>query len=319
MLGNMSSEKQIQQAVEISKLYYLKGITQAAIARQLNLSRPTVSRAIQFARDHRIVKIQIDDPLNDVRSLSHQISQKYHLERVVIAEPVENNVQAILDAIGKATADLLPQLVQDDDVIGVSWGRTLAAVANHLQPSDRKNIQVVYLKGTVANSTHNNFVVDVTKAFNQNFHTQAQILPLPVIFDNSKIKSMVMQDHFIDNIVTTAEHTDVAIFTVGTTEDNATLFSLGYLSPAEIKKLQRTAVGDIVSQFVNEQGQIVDPMLSSRTMAISLDHLKATRQSILVAGGMNKLPAIKAALHGGYANVLVTDLQNAQALLDEAN
>lgn len=315
----MNADRQIQQAVEISKLYYLKGITQAEIARKLHLSRPTVSRAIQFARDHQIVKIQIDDPLNDVRSLERQISQKYHLDRTVIAEPVENNPQAILSAIGKAAANLLPQIIQDDDVIGVSWGRTLDAVGQHLQPSDRKNIRVVYLKGTVANSTHNNFVVSVTRAFNENFHTQAQILPLPVIFDNAKIKSMVMQDHFIDNIVTAAEHTDVAMFTVGTTEDNATLFSLGYLSPAEIKKLQRTAVGDIVSQFVNEQGQIVDPTLSDRTMAIPLDRLKATRQSILVAGGMNKLPAIKAALNGGYANVLVTDLQNAQRLIDSGD
>lgn len=109
----------------------------------------------------------------------------------------------------------------------------------------------------------------------------------------------------------------MAVFTVGTTEDNATLFSLGYLNTSEIKKLQRTAVGDIVSQFVDEQGQIVDPELAKRTMAIPLDVLKATRQSILVAGGMNKLPAIQAALNGRYANVLVTDLHNAQALLDE--
>ena len=126
---------------------------------------------------------------------------------------------------------------------------------------------------------------------------------------------MVMQDHFIEKIVTTAEHTDVAVFTVGTTEANSTLFSLGYLSPAEIKKLQRTAVGDIVSQFVNEHGQIVDSKLSDRTMAVPLERLKSTRESILVAGGMNKLQAIKAALNGGYANVLVTDLQNAQALM----
>ena len=311
----MTSRKQIQQAVEISKLYYLKGITQAEIARQMNLSRPTVSRAIQFARDHQIVKVQINDPLSDVRSLSQQIKDMYHLKRVKIAEPVENNPQGILNALGKTTAELLPQLVRDDDVIGVSWGQTLDAVGKYLQPSERKNIQVVYLKGTVANSTHNNFVVNVTEAFNKNFHTRAQILPLPVIFDNAKIKTMVMQDHFIEKIVTTAEHTDVAVFTVGTTEANSTLFSLGYLSPAEIKKLQRTAVGDIVSQFVNEQGQIVDPKLSDRTMAVPLERLKSTRESILVAGGMNKLQAIKAALNGGYANVLVTDLQNAQALM----
>lgn len=313
----MVSQKQIRQAVEVSKLYYLKGVTQAEIARELKLSRPTVSRAIQFARDQRIVQIQIDDPLQDVRSLSQQLQQQYHLSQVVVAESVDDDPQAILTAIGKATAKLLPSIVQDNDVIGVSWGQTLDAVAKYLQPSDRKHIQVVYLKGTVANSTHNNFVVNVTKAFNKNFHTQAQILPLPVIFDNAKIKSMVVQDHFIDQILTTARHVNVAVFTVGTTEDNATLFSLGYLNTPEIKKLQRTAVGDIVSQFVDEQGQIVDPELAKRTMAIPLDVLKATRQSILVAGGMNKLPAIKAALNGGYANVLVTDLRNAQALLDE--
>lgn len=315
----MTSRKQIQQAVEISKLYYLKGVTQANIARQLNLSRPTVSRAIQFARDHQIVNIQINDPLSDVKALSQQIKEMYHLKQVVIAEPVENNPQSILDALGKSAAELLPQLIRDNDVIGVSWGQTLDAVGKHLQPSDRKNIEVVYLKGTVANSTHNNFVVNVTESFNHSFHTQAQILPLPVIFDNAKIKSMVMQDHFIEKIVTTAEHTDVAIFTVGTTEDDSTLFSLGYLTPEEIKKLQKTSVGDIVSQFVNEQGQIVDTELTDRTMAIPLESLKSTRDSVLVAGGMNKLPAIKAALNGKYANVLVTDLQNAQALMREEN
>lgn len=313
----MASQKQIRQAVAISKLYYLKEMTQAEIARELNLSRPTVSRAIQFARDQRIVKIQIDDPLQDIRGLSKQLQQKYHLSQVVIAEPVDDDPQAILTAIGQATAQLLPTLVQDNDIIGVSWGQTLDAVAKYLQPSDRKHIQVVYLKGTVANVTHNNYVVDVTEAFNKSFHTQAQMLPLPVIFDNAQIKSMVVQDHFIDQILTTAKHVNVALFTVGTTEDDATLFGLGYLKQDEIKKLQKTAVGDIVSQFVNEQGQIVDPALADRTMAIPLDVLKATRQSILVAGGMNKLPAIKAALNGGYANVLVTDLRNAQALLDE--
>ncbi|WP_275087089.1 sugar-binding domain-containing protein [Limosilactobacillus caecicola] len=57
--------------------------------------------------------------------------------------------------------------------------------------------------------------------------------------------------------------------------------------------------------------------VKARTMAISLAALKATRQSILVAGGTNKLPAIRAALNGGYANVLVTDLNDAEALLRE--
>lgn len=128
----MVSQKQIRQAVAVSKLYYLKGRTQAEIARELKLSRPTVSRAIQFARDQRIVQIKIDDPLHDVHSLSHQLKKKYHLSQVIIAEPIDDDPHSILMAIGKATAQLLPTLIHDNDIIGVSWGQTLNAVAKYL-------------------------------------------------------------------------------------------------------------------------------------------------------------------------------------------
>lgn len=95
-------------------------------------------------------------------------------------------------------------------------------------------------------------MVEVTKRFNECFHTQAQILPLPVIFANQKVKEMVTQDRFIDNVIATMMKITVAIFTVGTTAPDATLFELGHLSPAEVQSLQQTAVGDIISQFVNQ-------------------------------------------------------------------
>lgn len=314
----MDTKHQIKQAVTISRLYYLEGATQAQIAKQLNLSRPTISRALQYARDNNIVNIQVNDPLNNVDDLRAQLQRKYQLDDVVIADVgPTGNYQEDLDLLGQAAAAYLPQIIQDNDTIGISWGRTLAAVARHLQPSDRKNVQVVYLKGTVANSTHNNFVVEVTKHFNACYHTQAEILPLPVIFDNQDIKKMVVKDRFIHSILTAAQQAQVALFTVGTTAPDATLFELGYLNKKEIAKLQRESVGDIVSQFVDADGQIVDPALTARTVALPIDQLKEKRQAVLVAGGMAKLPAIRAALAGRYANVLVTDTNVALHLIDE--
>jgi deoxyribonucleoside regulator len=314
----MDTKRQIKQAVTISRLYYLEGATQAQIAKQLNLSRPTISRALQYARDNNIVNIQVNDPLSNVDDLKAQLQRKYQLDDVVIADVgPTGNYQEDLDLLGQAAAAYLPQIIQDNDTIGISWGRTLAAVARHLQPSDRKNVQVVYLKGTVANSTHNNFVVDVTKHFNACYHTQAEILPLPVIFDNQDIKKMVVKDRFIHSILTAAQQGQVALFTVGTTAPDATLFELGYLSKQEIAKLQKKSVGDIVSQFVDADGQIVDPALTARTVALPIDQLKEKRQAVLIAGGMNKLPAIRAALAGRYANVLVTDTNVALHLIDE--
>lgn len=314
----MDTKRQIKQAVTISRLYYLEGATQAQIAKQLNLSRPTISRALQYARDNNIVNIQVNDPLSNVDDLKAQLQRKYQLDDVVIADVGSaGNYQEDLDLLGQAAAAYLPQIIHDNDTIGISWGRTLAAVARHLQPSDRKNVQVVYLKGTVANSTHNNFVVEVTKHFNACYHTQAEILPLPVIFDNQDIKKMVVKDRFIHSILTAAQQAQVAMFTVGTTAPDATLFELGYLSKQEIAKLQKESVGDIVSQFVDANGQIVDPALTARTVALPIEQLKEKRQAVLIAGGMAKLPAIRAALAGRYANVLVTDTNVALHLIDE--
>lgn len=314
-----NSKRQIKQAVTISKLYYLEGATQAQIAKKLQLSRPTISRALQFAREQNIVNIKINDPLSDIATLRDQLKERYQLDDVVIAQPAGETSAAILDALGQATATYLPQIVRDNDIIGISWGQTLAAVARHLQPSDRKNVQVVYLKGTVANSTHNNYVVEVTKHFNACYHTQAQILPLPVIFDSQQVKEIVVHDRFINAILQTAHQSTVALFTVGTTAPDATLFELGYFTTDQVAKLQEKAVGDIISQFVDSKGKVVDSDLNARTMAMPIDQLKAKRQSVLIAGGMKKLKPIQAALAGKYANVLITDLNVAQHLIGEQN
>lgn len=311
----VDSKQQIKQAVQVSKLYYLDGATQAEIGKKLNLSRPTISRLLQFAREKNIVKISINDPLSNIEDLQHQLKEKYQLKDVIISTPESNETAEILSSLGKATARYLDKKVKDNDVIGVSWGRTLVSVARQLIPNDRKNVQVVYLKGTVANSTHNNYVVEVTKCFNKCYHTQAQILPLPLIFENKQIKEMVIKDKFINEILDTGKRTSVALFTVETTEQDATLFELGYFNDQQIKTLQEKAAGDLVSRFIDERGKIVDDQLNDRTVAIALDDLKQARESVLIAGGMNKLKAIKAALAGKYANVLVTDSLVAQHLL----
>ena len=311
----VDSKQQIKQAVQVSKLYYLDGATQAEIGKKLNLSRPTISRLLQFAREKNIVKISINDPLSNIEDLQHQLKEKYQLKDVIISTPESNETAEILSSLGKVTARYLDKKVKDNDVIGVSWGRTLVSVARQLIPNDRKNVQVIYLKGTVANSTHNNYVVEVTKCFNKCYHTQAQILPLPLIFENKQIKEMVIKDKFINEILDTGKRTSVALFTVETTEQDATLFELGYFNDQQIKTLQEKAAGDLVSRFIDERGKIVDDQLNDRTVAIALDDLKQARESVLIAGGMNKLKAIKAALAGKYANVLVTDSLVAQHLL----
>ncbi|MDO4856274.1 MAG: sugar-binding transcriptional regulator [Limosilactobacillus gorillae] len=315
MRNEKLTDNQLRMVVKIARFYYLDKLSQTEIAKQMGISRPTVSRYLQHASEYGIVNIQINDPFDSVTVLSQQLAEKYHLGRVVIASQVGETNSQILDKLGEAAAKLLQEIVEDGDTIGLSWGRTMAAVANHLLPSDKKGVCTVYLKGTVANSSRNNYASLIANGFNQAFETQTEILPVPVIFDNQATRDVVLKDRFIGKVMQKAIDCEIAVFTVGTTRDDAMLFKLGYLNPMMIRHLQKEAVGDIISQFVDQDGRIVDPELTRRTVALPLEKLKTKKHSVLVAGGITKLPVLHAALVGGYAKELVTDLENAKQLV----
>ena len=76
-------------------------------------------------------------------------------------------------------------------------------------------------------------------------------------------------------------------------------------------------VGEICTHCFDADGQPVEFPFSNRILAISREDYKNIPTRIGIAGGPEKLAAIRAALRGGYVNVLITDLDTAAALLDE--
>lgn len=310
------SYEKIQQIIEISRYYYQDGLSQMEIAKKMGLSRPTISKALQAARESGVVTIKIVDPFENTELIKQQLKKKYGLKEVLIASQVNRDERSIVNSLGEKTADYLAKIVTDDDIIGINWGTTMEAIADHLHESQCQNIRVVQLKGSVTNSEESNYSSDITAKFNHAFHTQANILPLPVIFGDSKIKSIAVQDQFVDNVIQEGYRANIALFTVGTTRPKAMLFRLGYLDESKIQFLRGNAVGDIVSHFITSSGDIADSELDERTVAIPLEKLRDKDYSILVAGGEPKLLAIHAALIGKYANVLVVDQLIAKELLE---
>ena len=54
----MDKEKIIQY-LEVAKRYYEQGQTQDHIAKEMGLSRPNISRILQYCKDKNIVQIKI--------------------------------------------------------------------------------------------------------------------------------------------------------------------------------------------------------------------------------------------------------------------
>ncbi|MBQ2411183.1 MAG: RNA polymerase subunit sigma-70, partial [Selenomonadaceae bacterium] len=158
---------------------------------------------------------------------------------------------------------------------------------------------------------------EILENFAANFDTVAQYLPLPVIFDTKETKELVDKDRYIKRVLELGRHANIAIFSVGTVRPNALFFRLGYTGIEEQEKIQKSSVGDICSRFFDVEGRICNRDLNDRTVGITLSELRDKEFSIMISGGEAKINAIRAALKGRYANVLITDQFTGKALLED--
>jgi DNA-binding transcriptional regulator LsrR (DeoR family) len=108
-------------------------------------------------------------------------------------------------------------------------------------------------------------------------------------------------------------------FLVGVGEMSAetTLVSTGYLSLADLEILHRKgAVGNIVGQFFDIEGNIIDCDLHKRIVAFPIEELRKMKNVIGVVGGRDKIEAILGALHGNFIKVLITDEETATSIVN---
>lgn len=304
-------------AINVAKLYYRSDFSQQKIAQELGVSRPSISRLLQYAKDKGYVNIQIVDPVEDMSIMEQRLKDKLHLKDVKIASSTINDEEEIKKYISIAAAQYLDSIIKDGDIIGVGWGTTLHNMSQALIPRSIKGSQVVQLEGGLSNSEWNNYAREILENFANSFNTVAQYLPLPVIFDNKATKEQVDKDRYIKRILELGRHANIALFSVGTVRPNALFFRLGYTDIQEQEKIQRNSVGDICSRFFDVEGRVCNRDLDERTVGITLSELRDKEYSIMISGGEGKINAIKAALKGRYANVLITDQFTGKALLED--
>lgn len=135
--------------VRVCDLYYNQGISQQQIAKDLNLSRPTVSRVLALAREQGIVKISISN-VDAVEhwELERKLEKEYGLQEVIIVG--ENSSEdKMKEALGEAAARYLEYTIKDRNTVGVSMGSTLYEVISHVMHPEAKRVTFVPIVGGV--------------------------------------------------------------------------------------------------------------------------------------------------------------------------
>lgn len=308
--------KEIRRLIQVAKLYYQLNYSQNKIAKELGISRPSVSRLLQEAKDKEIVTITINDSLEEVQNNSEIIKERYGLKACIIANIPKYDEEIIKQGIGKAAANYVRTITKTGDIISATWGTTVFEVARNMQHKNISGVKVVQLNGGVTYSETNTYANEILQYLGKAFDTSPYFLPLPAVVDDEMVKNVILGDRHIRSVLNLAEQANIALFTVGDRNKDSALVKVGYLTEHDLTILEeKEFVGDICSRFIDADGEICYPKLNARTIGIELDELTKKENSILVAGGYNKIGGIIGALKGKYANVLVTDQYTAAELL----
>jgi DNA-binding transcriptional regulator LsrR (DeoR family) len=304
---------------KVSKLYYERGLNQQEIADKLHLSRPKVSRLLQQAQEEGIVQITVHSPPGTFADLEEALETRFGLKEAVVVEVVDAESQdAVSRALGIAASNYFKRNIQDGDIIGISWGKTLNAMVNALSPIETKNVHVVQMIGGLGQSEADEHATSLCRRLTQLLNSKLTLLPAPGIVDNQAVREAILSDSHMQRVFELFHKITVAYVGIGApTPDSVVLRDGAIMSQQDIAELkQRGAVGDIALRYFDLEGKLVYSEIDERVIGISLEQLKQIPHVVGITGGPQKEDVVCGVLRGRWINALVTDQITAKRMLE---
>src|SRR3954451_9486605 len=139
-MGRVVEDQGMRLLVKVAQLYYLQGLNQDQIGRQLGVSRSKVSRMLKEARERGLVEISIHFPSRFSLDLERQLESELGLREAVVVNAGGVVGSQILSAVAGAASDYLFRVLQPGDVLGVSGGETVALTAQVMPASTVEDV-----------------------------------------------------------------------------------------------------------------------------------------------------------------------------------
>ncbi|SDJ36906.1 bifunctional sugar-binding transcriptional regulator/dihydroxyacetone kinase subunit DhaK [Aliiruegeria lutimaris] len=297
-----------------SWLYYQEGLTQGEIADELGISRPTVNSYLADARAKGIVNISISEARLRAVTIAQALEAQFGLESCLVV-PGEGGPRPLIDRLGAAAAQSLGSHLHSGDTVAITWGRTMLALAEAVSGTEARDLVVVQATGgTTATIPYTPEACATRLAEN----TGARFVPIsaPAIVSSSEAREILLREPVIAEQLAQLDRVTCVLFGISSMRPDATIHTSGFFDSAlKNKGYFDNAVGAMMGRFIDAQGAAIPSPLDDRVMGMELDRLRQVPRRILVAGGLDKVPPILAALRGGFVSTLITDATTGEGIL----
>ena len=303
----------------IAWLYYKEKLTQQQIAERLPLSRQKVQRLLEKARDLEIIQFTLKHPVVNLLGIESEIRSRYGLKDAVVAPTESTDPGALRTTFAMAGAAYLERRLaaMQKCTLGIGWGNTTAFLADYFEgQSVAGAVEIVSLIGNLMmNVSMNPYIMaeKMARKLGAPFYN----IWAPAIAQTKERAEVFKSEPWIKEVLDIGRRADVILVSIGEASKSASLFKMGYLSPADLERLiAKGAVGDILCRYFDARGEIIDDEVQDRVIGIPIEAMEDERKLVIgVAGGPSKVDPIRAALRKKYINVLVTDERTAVELL----
>lgn len=303
---------------QVAHLYYDKYLNQMDIAKRLGVSRSSVSRLLTLAREQGIVEINIHFPLLTSPDLENKMRERFGLKEVCILNTGNLDISDRLSRVSLLAGRYLENVLQDGDILAVSWGSTLLEVSRNFRPTKRlNNTEVVQLVGAVGSSQIEIDATNLVRLFAKAIRGRYYNLNAPMMVETAQTQKALFSEPSISETLNRARHASVALVGIGEIEQALrTVYTSNILDDASIQVLhEQKAVGGICSQYYDINGRPISGQVNGRVIGLDLQSLKEIPRVAGIAIGEIKARAILGALCGQFVNVLITDDLTAESVL----
>lgn len=305
------------QVLRVAELYYKQEISQQEISQILGVSRPTVSRMIQEAKKRGFVSIIINTPVELDYKLSDQLKNKFDLKDVLVVKTNDENSDETLERVGYVASRFLLSLIEPNDLIGISWGRTIKHVVDSITETDLTDVNVIQLVGSLGSGNPAIDGPELAYKLAERFKGSYKYINSPAVVSDEQVKNALLHQQQIQEVLQVAEGCDIVLMGLGSlSEANSSLHRSGYLNETKRRKyLEKGAVGHILAQIVDEKGAMVK-LPNNYVIGVPLDSLLKKKWSIGVVAHSFKNDITLGAIRGKYINSLVIDEFTAKKVLN---
>ena len=294
-------------ATKAAWYYYMEDNTQAQIAEVMGISRAKVIRLLEEARAQGIVQFSFRKNDSQRVSAEQLLIDRFGLkDAFVVPTPLDSS--AINQSIAQSAAHYVSDHLREDGYLNIGYGDTVSRMLGFLAKNREESLNVVSLTGGVSY-----YLPTVgTTAYSMRLF----LTPSPLVVSSRQVRDALLDEKSLQDVSTMTEYADMSVVGIGAAVEGATVLRNGILNEGELTVLKmQGAVGDILNHFVDKDGNLIQTEIEDRVISTDLDKLRQFKNVVGVAGGKDKVTAIKAVLNGGYLNVLITDSDTAAELL----